>query len=189
MGGLLVSAKKKKAGSYASDYYTHTRTHTPYDCFITEILFKLYLVFLTNCFSFVSAFSLPSLLFGTQGRSRRLKPFSTNKKLETWRGFCTWEGPSGSCWVSGPPFSLILTSILREQGWDKKGNKVLDREVNYKSHLRNSVLGGLGFRNSLRVNQMCLWKYEKRLGTQADLSTKRPQWSKKAHLDLKSSVY
>ena len=46
-------------------------------CFITELLFL-------DCFSFVSAFphflisNCLSLLFGTQGRPRRQKPFSTN---------------------------------------------------------------------------------------------------------------
>ena len=102
--------------------HTHTHTHT-HDCFITEILFKLYLLFLTNCFSFVSAFSLPSLLFGTQGRSRRLKPFSTNKKLETWRGFCTWEGPSGVLLGLSTPFSLILLSPKGSRGGIRKGIK------------------------------------------------------------------
>ena len=34
-----------------------------------------------------------SLLFGTQGRPRRLKPFSTSNEQGTRRCFCTWEGP------------------------------------------------------------------------------------------------
>ena len=45
-----------------------------------------------------------SLLFGTQGRSRKLKSLSTNKKQGTQRCFGSWEGPSGSCSVSIPPF-------------------------------------------------------------------------------------
>ena len=31
-----------------------------------------------------------------------------------------------------PHFSLILFSLEGEEVWDKKGNKVLDREVNHK---------------------------------------------------------
>lgn len=41
-----------------------------------------------------------SLLFDAQGRPRRLKPFPTSKKQGTWRGFCSQEGPAGSCPVS-----------------------------------------------------------------------------------------
>ena len=57
---------------------------------------------------FFSAFSHPplpirnclNLPFGTQGRSRRLKPFSYKEETETWKGFCTREGPTGSCLFS-----------------------------------------------------------------------------------------
>ena len=52
-----------------------------------------------------------SLLFGTQGRSRRLKPFPVNKKQGTQRSFWTQEGSSGSCSVSVPPF-LWYFSIM-----------------------------------------------------------------------------
>ena len=41
------------------------------------------------------------LLFGTQGRPRRLKPFSTNKKQGTQRDFCILEGTAG-------PFSVLI---------------------------------------------------------------------------------
>ena len=37
-------------------------------------------------------------------RSRRLKPFSTNRKQGTPRGFYTQEGPEGSCSISVPSF-------------------------------------------------------------------------------------
>ena len=39
-----------------------------------------------------------SLLFGTQEGSRRLKPFSTDKKRGTQRGFSTRERPQGPTW-------------------------------------------------------------------------------------------
>ena len=45
-----------------------------------------------------------SLLFGTQGRTRKLKPFSTNKKLGAQRDFCTQADPAGPCSASIPPF-------------------------------------------------------------------------------------
>ena len=52
-----------------------------------------------------------NLLFGSQGRSRRLKPFPLNKKKGTQRSFYTQEGSSGSCSVSVPPF-LWYFSIM-----------------------------------------------------------------------------
>ena len=51
-----------------------------------------------------------NLPFGTQGRSRRRKPFSMDKKWETWKGSCTREVPTGSCSVS------LHLPILAE-GW------------------------------------------------------------------------
>ncbi|KAB1279475.1 hypothetical protein Cadr_000007571 [Camelus dromedarius] len=36
-----------------------------------------------------------NLPFGTQGRSRRLKPFSYKQEMGRRKGFCTWEGPTG----------------------------------------------------------------------------------------------
>ena len=54
--------------------------------------------------SIVLIINFLTLLFGTQGRPGRKKPFSTNKKRETLRGFCTQEGPTGSCLVSIPFF-------------------------------------------------------------------------------------
>ena len=87
--------------------------------FITELLFKLLLLFLFALPLFL--YALTSLvnylcpLFGTQGRPRRLKPFATNKKQRTRRGFGTWEGPAGFCSVSIPPF-LWHSSILRRTG-------------------------------------------------------------------------
>ena len=39
------------------------------------------------------------LSFGTQGRSRMLKPFYQKQKWRTRKGFCTWECPTGSCLV------------------------------------------------------------------------------------------
>ena len=70
-----------------------------------------------------------NLLFGIQERSRRLKPFSTNKKWGRLRGFYTWEGPIGSCLVSISPLSLILLNLEGNWEQDKKENKVWDRLI------------------------------------------------------------
>ena len=75
--------------------------------------------------SLISNFS--SLLFGAQWSSRRSVPFSTNKKHGTQKGFDPGVSPWGpAC----PLFSATLQS-QSEQGWEKKGNKVLDREFNH----------------------------------------------------------
>ena len=71
------------------------------------------------------------LLFGTQGRPRRLK-LSINKKQGTQRDFCTWEGPDWVLLAFNPPFSLIFLNPEGNRGQNKEENKVLDREVNYK---------------------------------------------------------
>ena len=62
--------------------------------------------------------SLPSLIsnclnlpFGNQGRSRRLNPFSYKLEKGTWKGFCTREGPTGSCSVS---FVFIFYVAVKE---------------------------------------------------------------------------
>ena len=75
--------------------------------------------------SLISNFS--SLLFGAQWSSRSM-PFSTNKKHGTQKGFDPGVPPWGpACHL----FSAPLQS-QSEQGWEEKGNKVLDREVNHK---------------------------------------------------------
>ena len=74
-----------------------------------------------------------SMLFGTQGRPRRLKSFFfflPNKKWGPWRDIFAWEGPTGSCLVSVLPFvcySLILrgTGTGQEREWSF-------RWINYK---------------------------------------------------------
>ena len=79
-------------------------------CFLTA--FPLFLHSLTSLIS-----DCLRLLFGTQGRPRRPKPFSRNKKGGggKQRGFCTQEGPRGSCSVSVLP-PLWYSSILRRTG-------------------------------------------------------------------------
>ena len=85
-------------------FLCHLGTDLHY-CFLTA--FPLFLHSLTslisNCFS---------LFFGTQGRLRGPKPFSTNKKQGRQRGFCAQEGPACFYSVSNPPF-LVYSSILR----------------------------------------------------------------------------
>ena len=63
--------------------------------FLLQLLVCLFLhslsFLLSNCMS---------LLFEAQARPRRLKPFPTTKKQGMPRGFCSQEGPAGSCPVS-----------------------------------------------------------------------------------------
>ena len=60
-------------------------------------------------------------------------PFSINK------GFCIQEGLQGPAW---PQFLLFFdSSILRGSGKVKKGNEVLEREVNHNSVSELSVMG------------------------------------------------
>ena len=73
-----------------------------YHYFSYFTVFPLFLCPLTSLIS-----NYLSLLFGTQGRPRRLKSFSANKNQETWRGFCTWEGPEGSCSVSKSGIKIL----------------------------------------------------------------------------------
>lgn len=52
-----------------------------------------------------------------------------------WRRVLSWEGLFGSCLVTSlcplPPFSILL-NCEEEQEWNRKGNKILEIEVNYK---------------------------------------------------------
>ena len=65
--------------------------------------------------------------------------FSTSKRRGAWRGFCIQEGPQGPAW---PQFLLFLdSSILRGSGKVKKGNEVLERDVNHNSGSELSVRG------------------------------------------------
>ena len=64
-----------------------------------------------------------SLLFGTQRRS--------NKKQGTWRALYLGNAPRGPARFQSP--LLFATSQSSGgQGWDKKRDKVLGREVNHK---------------------------------------------------------
>ena len=103
--GVLVSAEQLKDMHQIVMYIPWGGTRTLFYCW--TIAFPLLLHSLTSLIS-----NCLSLLFGTQGRPRRLKPFSTNKK---WRGFCTQEGPTGCCLVSIPHF-LWYSSTLRWTG-------------------------------------------------------------------------
>lgn len=112
--------------------------------FIAELLS---LLFLLKCVSFISAcLHLPiisacacSLELGWE-TPRSIKLFYTNKKQVTWRGFCTQKGPTGSWSVSAPPFPLY-SSILRDQGQDKKGNKfwIQSLTINLARELRGTL--------------------------------------------------
>ena len=78
-------------------------------CFIRALLFL-------DCSSFVSAFPhfpISNCLnwpFGTQGRSRRLKPFSYKQETGTRKVFCTQEGPTGSCSIS--QWNVLICAVL-----------------------------------------------------------------------------
>ena len=92
-----------------------TRT-LPYHCTIVS-----WLLFLCFCIpslpSLVTAWICPlTLREGTGG----LSLFPTNKKLGTWKGFCTQKGPSGPCSASVPSF-LWYSSSSRGTGGTRKG--------------------------------------------------------------------
>lgn len=80
---------------YAPDcYVSPLRRNRLY--FITELLFKVsslaaFPLFLYSITSLTS--NCLNLFFGTQGRPRRLKRFSINKKLRTQEGFFYLGGP------------------------------------------------------------------------------------------------
>ena len=76
-------------------------------CFLTA--FPLFLHSLTSLISNCSG-----LFSETQGRPGRLRSSPTIKKQETQRGFCTWEGPTGFCSVSTPPFLSIQFSSVAQ---------------------------------------------------------------------------
>ena len=67
--------------------------------------------------------------------SRKVKEdenlLSTNRKLGTRNGICTWEGPTRSFWVSIPLF-FDNPQLCGEQVLDKEGNNILDKDVNDK---------------------------------------------------------
>ena len=48
------------------------------------------------------------LLFGTQGRSRRMKPFPYKQEMRDTERLHTQEGPTGTCSVSIFHFLLLL---------------------------------------------------------------------------------
>lgn len=74
-------------------------------CFLTA--FPLFLhslsLLISNCLN---------LLFSSQGRSRRVKPFSYKWEKRTQKGFCTWKGHTGSCLASSPSSLLSLQLCL-----------------------------------------------------------------------------
>ena len=72
-----------------------------------------------------------NLPFGTQGRSRRWKPFSSEQEMGDKERclYLGWRGKHRILRSFNPPFSLIL---LHLEGWQ-----------------RTSVLGGLGFTTTL----------------------------------------
>ena len=61
-----------------------------------------------------------NLPFGTQGRSRRLKPFSYKQETrDTEKSFCTWGGQVLLSF--NPPFSLIHLNLEGNRCWTRKG--------------------------------------------------------------------
>ena len=66
------------------------------------IAFPLFLHFFISLIS-----NCLSLLFGTQGRPRKLKPF-LQRAMRDQRGFCTQEGPIGSCSITSSSLLLLL---------------------------------------------------------------------------------
>ena len=96
VGGDLVLAEQLKDRCRIIVCVPRGGTRTQFYCFLTD--FPLFLHSLTSVIN-----NCRSLLFGAKGRPRRLKPFSTNRKQGTHRGFCTQEGPAGSCSVSIVP--------------------------------------------------------------------------------------
>ena len=71
-------------------------------------------------YSLTSIIVIACLLFGTQGKPRRLKPFTTKNK-PLW-GFCIWE-PLELLLGFNPPFSLTLLNPDRNRDWMGKRNK------------------------------------------------------------------
>ena len=148
-------------------------------CFIAELFaFPLFLHSLTSLMS-----NPLSLLFGTQGRPRRLKPFSTNKKWGTGRSFCTWESPAGSCSVSNPPFSLILPNSEGNRGGTRKGIKF------WIERLIINLAGKLSFRGTPFHGDWWfvigdLWRYSCNC-----FGSHKPQPYKKSNLIDKCCVY
>lgn len=68
-----------------------------------------------------------NLLFGTQGRPRRLKFFYRGNGTVT-----VSEGKLGPAWLQLPLFLFLLLYPEGKQMRNKKENKALDREVNHK---------------------------------------------------------
>ena len=101
-----------------------------HSCFIVELLF------LTPCLFFPHSLTslinnCLNLLFGTQEKPGRLKPFSTNKQGTNGRTFVPRKSPWGPARFS-PPSSSVNFSVLRGTGQDRDGNRVLDRGVDDK---------------------------------------------------------
>ena len=125
---VLVPAEELKYMNQIVMYFPWGRAQTLFLSLNYSFLTGFFLHSLTSLIS--NCLNLP---FGTQGRARRLKPFSTNKKHGMWKGFCTWEGPAEFTQFQSPAFfDTPQVKVLRGMGQDKKENKVLGREVNHK---------------------------------------------------------
>ena len=127
LGGSLVPVEDLKRPVSDSYVYSLRRKLHPapwlHYCFLTA--FPLFLHFLSPLIS--NYLNLP---FGTQWGGWNL--FPTNKKWGAWKGFWTWEIPTGSCSISVPRF-LWYSSVLRgTKVLDKKRNNIFDREVKNK---------------------------------------------------------
>ena len=119
--GTLAPSEQLK-DMYQIILYTHTHTHTHTHMYIS-LEEELGLCLLNYCFLTAFALFLHSLtslisnclnlLFGSQGRPRRLKPFSTNKKWRTQRVLLGFN----------PPFALILLNPEGNRCQTRKGIK------------------------------------------------------------------
>lgn len=121
-----------------------------------------------------------NLPFGSKGRSRRLKPFPTNKKQGT-QGFCT-AGPRRVLLGFSPPFSLILLHLEGNRCRTRKGIMFrIERRIGLTQQ-KTLVLGRLGFRNFLGHLQMGWSQIIERLPRRLDvipgclLPQRKNQW-------------
>ena len=129
--GILASAKQLKGMCQIVLYISEEELGVLWSSFITELSFN-FLLFLLDCFVLMhSLLSLISnclnLLFGTQRRPRRLKSFFCKQEMgDIYLPFCTRNDRR-----------VLISFFDTSQSWaewglDKKGNKILEREVHHK---------------------------------------------------------
>ena len=125
---VLVPAEELKDMYWIVVYFPWGRAQTLFLPLNYSFLTVFFLYCPTSLIS--NCLNLP---LGAQGRARRLKPFSTNRKQGTQEGFCTWEGPAEFTQFQPPAFfDTPQVKVLRGTGQDEKEHKVLGKEVNHK---------------------------------------------------------